>query len=177
VGAAPLEYVHSLHLMMQVLRKPDGGSRGFGFVTYKDEISVEKCLVMQHQLGGRTVELKRAIKKDDMSGGYGGGGAALPLGNFSFRSKIDLGRVTASRGGGLQLAIKKGNMLQEWEIMEGGGGLNTRFASVPTDMLWSVECYHIHVICAWTQDQVFRSRRMRGFYWTHSRRCSGAVEL
>ena len=59
---------------MQVLRKPDGGSRGFGFVTYKDEISVEKCLVMQHQLNGRTVELKRAIKKEDMSGGGGGAG-------------------------------------------------------------------------------------------------------
>lgn len=69
---------------MQVLRKSDGGSRGFGFVTYKDEISVEKCLVMQHQLGGRTVELKRAIKKEEMApgafgpgvgatGGYGGG--------------------------------------------------------------------------------------------------------
>ena len=64
---------------MQVLRKSDGGSRGFGFVTYKDEISVEKCLVMQHQLGGRTVELKRAIKKEEMpAGGYGpSGGAAV----------------------------------------------------------------------------------------------------
>lgn len=68
---------------MQVLRKPDGGSRGFGFVTYKDEISVEKCLVMLHQLNGKTVELKRAIKKEDMApgaysagtppGGVGGG--------------------------------------------------------------------------------------------------------
>ena len=41
-------------------------------MTYKDEISVEKCLVMQHQLGGRTVELKRAIKKEEMpAGAYG----------------------------------------------------------------------------------------------------------
>lgn len=65
----------------QILRKPDGGSRGFGFVTYKDEMSVEKCLVMQHSLSGKTVELKRAVKKEDMSGGggmmggMGGGGA------------------------------------------------------------------------------------------------------
>ncbi|DBA69944.1 TPA: hypothetical protein ACH3X2_012437 [Trebouxia sp. C0005] len=55
-----------------ILRKPDGGSRGFGFVTYKDEMSVEKCLVMQHSLSGKTVELKRAVKKEDMSGGGGG---------------------------------------------------------------------------------------------------------
>lgn len=57
---------------MQILRKPDGGSRGFGFVTYKDEMSVEKCLVMQHSLSGKTVELKRAVKKEEMSGGGGG---------------------------------------------------------------------------------------------------------
>ena len=65
-------------MVLQILRKPDGGSRGFGFVTYKDEMSVEKCLVMQHSLNGRTVELKRAIRKEDMAPGssgasYGGG--------------------------------------------------------------------------------------------------------
>ena len=59
---------------MQILRKPDGGSRGFGFVTYKDEMSVEKCLVMQHSLSGKTVELKRAVKKEEMGGGGGGMG-------------------------------------------------------------------------------------------------------
>ena len=53
-------------------------SRGFGFVTFKDEVSVEKCLVMQHTLNGKPVELKRAIRKEDMAaggsgGGYGGG--------------------------------------------------------------------------------------------------------
>ena len=39
---------------------------------------MEKCLVMQHSLNGRTVELKRAIRKEDMAPGssgaaYGGG--------------------------------------------------------------------------------------------------------
>lgn len=61
-------------MLLQILRKPDGGSRGFGFVTYKDEMSVEKCLVMQHSLSGKTVELKRAVKKEEMSGGGGGMG-------------------------------------------------------------------------------------------------------
>lgn len=61
-------------MLVQILRKPDGGSRGFGFVTYKDEMSVEKCLVMSHSLSGKTVELKRAVKKEDMGGGSVGMG-------------------------------------------------------------------------------------------------------
>ena len=35
---------------------------------------MEKCLVMQHSLSGKTVELKRAVKKEEMSGGGGGMG-------------------------------------------------------------------------------------------------------
>lgn len=60
-----------------VLRKPDGSSRGFGFVTYDDEMSVEKCLVQEHHLSGRRVDVKRAVNKDDgggATGGSGGGG-------------------------------------------------------------------------------------------------------
>ena len=40
---------------LQILRKPDGSSRGFGFVTYSDEKAVEQCLVMQHEIGGKAV--------------------------------------------------------------------------------------------------------------------------
>jgi hypothetical protein len=57
-----------------VLRKHDGGSRGFGFVTYDDEISVEKCLVMPHVLNGKAVEVKRAVGKEQSPGGAGMGG-------------------------------------------------------------------------------------------------------
>lgn len=38
---------------MQILRKLDGSSRGFGFVTFVHELSVEKCLVMQHSINGK----------------------------------------------------------------------------------------------------------------------------
>ena len=95
-----------------MLRKPDGGSRGFGFVTFRDEMSVEKCLVMTHVLNGkqvapcgawpvlaapqgrapesagrprrRQVEIKRAVKKEDMgnsaaAGSMFVGGAGGPL--------------------------------------------------------------------------------------------------
>jgi RNA recognition motif-containing protein len=57
-----------------VLRKPDGSSRGFGFVTFEDEVSVEKCLVMEHHLAGRRVDVKRAVGKDGDGGGGGSGG-------------------------------------------------------------------------------------------------------
>ena len=57
-----------------MLRKPDGTSRGFGFVTYEDEVSVEKCLVMEHHLAGRRVDVKRAVGKDEAPGGVGGMG-------------------------------------------------------------------------------------------------------
>lgn len=41
----------------------EGQSRGFGFVTFKDEISVEKCLLVNHFIKGKKVELKRAVPK------------------------------------------------------------------------------------------------------------------
>lgn len=47
---------------VQVVRR-EGMSRGFGFVTFKDEISVEKCLLVNHFIKGRKVELKRAVPK------------------------------------------------------------------------------------------------------------------
>lgn len=61
-------------------------SRGFGFVTFKDEVSVEKCLVMQHTLNGKPVELKRAIRKEDMgAGGYSGGAPSPSSVAYAYR--------------------------------------------------------------------------------------------
>lgn len=56
--------VYHLRLLcvVQVVRR-EGQSRGFGFVTFADEISVEKCLLVSHYIKGRKVELKRAVPK------------------------------------------------------------------------------------------------------------------
>lgn len=52
---------------LQIVRKQDGTSRGFGFVTFADEMSVEKCLVIQHELKGRRVDLRRAVPREQMA--------------------------------------------------------------------------------------------------------------
>lgn len=59
-----------------VLRKPDGSSRGYGFVTFEDEMSVEKCLVQEHFINGHILDCKRAMAKEHHGppgGGHGGG--------------------------------------------------------------------------------------------------------
>jgi hypothetical protein len=48
-----------------ILRTPDGAVRGYGFVTFDDEVSVEKCLVQQHSIAGKLVECKRANPRDN----------------------------------------------------------------------------------------------------------------
>lgn len=61
--------------------KNNGISRGFGFVTFLDEISTEKALVCAHSIVGRRVDVKRAVPKEMQPmgsmgggrGGYGGG--------------------------------------------------------------------------------------------------------
>ncbi|CAD7702390.1 unnamed protein product [Ostreobium quekettii] len=79
-----------------IVRTKEGSSRGFGFVTFKDEISVEKCLVQMHTLpNGKSVDLKRAVPREQMggsgpiSGSYSNGGP----GGFG-------GRRGGGRGGG-----------------------------------------------------------------------------
>jgi len=50
-----------------VVVRRDNVSRGFGFVTFKDEMSVEKCLVEAHILpNGRRVDIKRAVPRDQI---------------------------------------------------------------------------------------------------------------
>lgn len=44
-----------------VLRWPDGRSRGFGYVTFADATAASVALRQAHQLGGRSVDVKRAV--------------------------------------------------------------------------------------------------------------------
>jgi heterogeneous nuclear ribonucleoprotein A1/A3 len=44
-----------------VLRWPDGRSRGFGYVTFADVVSANAVLQESHSLGGRDVDVKRAV--------------------------------------------------------------------------------------------------------------------
>lgn len=57
-----LLYVLAVHACMQVVRR-EGKSRGFGFVTFREDVSVEKCLLVNHYIKNRKVELKRAVPK------------------------------------------------------------------------------------------------------------------
>lgn len=64
-----------------VVRK-NGVSRGFGFVTFKNEMSVEKCLVEAHMLpNGRRVDIKRAVPRDQIS-------PTAPYGYLPFRGRM-----------------------------------------------------------------------------------------
>ena len=65
-------------LMFQIVRRWDGASRGFGFVTFADEMSVEKCLVVQHELNNKRVDLRRAVPKEQMAA-LGGFPGAMPM--------------------------------------------------------------------------------------------------
>ncbi|MEW5303456.1 MAG: hypothetical protein WDW36_006144 [Sanguina aurantia] len=90
-----------------VIVRQDGISRGFGFVTYSDTAPVDKCLqIGQHQIGGKRVEVKRAVPKEG-GGDRGGGGG---------------GYAMASRGGGFNNSGMRGGMGSGGGGGYGGGG-------------------------------------------------------
>ncbi|KAL7681300.1 putative RNA recognition motif domain, nucleotide-binding alpha-beta plait domain superfamily [Plasmopara halstedii] len=47
-------------------------SRGFGFITFEDESSVAEVISKNHEIHGKSVEIKRAEPKEARSGGGGG---------------------------------------------------------------------------------------------------------
>ncbi len=43
-----------------MIDKPTNKSRGFGFVTFEDEETINEVLSAEHEIAGRRVEVKRA---------------------------------------------------------------------------------------------------------------------
>ena len=49
-----------------IVADQNGVSRGFGFVTYDNTISIEKALIIKHTFGDRVVDCKRAVPKEEI---------------------------------------------------------------------------------------------------------------
>lgn len=49
---------------LQVVRDHAGVGKGFAFVVYENVMSVECALVEKHYFGGRKVDIKRAVPRD-----------------------------------------------------------------------------------------------------------------
>jgi len=55
--------------------KATGKCKGFGFIEYEDYDSVDRCVLKKrHELNGKTVEVKKAVPKEEMSRDQGMGG-------------------------------------------------------------------------------------------------------
>ncbi|KAJ1477883.1 hypothetical protein T484DRAFT_2986277, partial [Baffinella frigidus] len=55
-----------------VMKYRDGTPRGFGYVTFVDEASVDKAVSSRNSIGGRDVDVKRAMSKEEMDSGKEG---------------------------------------------------------------------------------------------------------
>jgi hypothetical protein len=96
----------------------EGVSRGFGFITYSDEIAVEKCLVVAHYIGGKKVELKRAIPKEEMEAAEAAATAAAagpdPLSPGSAATAGGGAAAGSASGGGGRRASGSGGPQQQF---------------------------------------------------------------
>ncbi|KXZ42166.1 hypothetical protein GPECTOR_192g312 [Gonium pectorale] len=89
-----------------VIMRKDGVTRGFGFVTFADPISVEKVLVMRQVIRDKTVDCKRATPRESTPstgggrGGYGGRGGDRGYGGYGGRGGYGGGYGSSYGGAG-----------------------------------------------------------------------------
>ena len=86
-----------------ILRKPDGSSRGYGFVTFEDEMSVEKCLVQEHFVNGHSLDCKRANAKEQHGGPRGGPPGMMMGGGGNGGGGLGGGGGPTMMGGGMPM--------------------------------------------------------------------------
>ncbi|KAJ9510483.1 hypothetical protein QJQ45_015952, partial [Haematococcus lacustris] len=85
-----------------IVRHPDGGTRGFGFVTFAQSQSAEACAGRTHDIEGRVVEVKQAVPRDAMAerGGDMRGRGGPERGRGGYGGSYGGGGGYGDRGGG-----------------------------------------------------------------------------
>lgn len=113
------------------MRTPDGHSRGFGFVTFDDPVSVQKCLETQHTINGRGVEIKPAVPREEDGfrggrgggrggyGGMGGGYGGMRGGGYGGGGYGGMGGGYGNRGGNMGYGMMGGMVSGRWAGVHG----------------------------------------------------------
>jgi len=115
--------------------KTSGKCKGFGFIEYEDYDSVDRCVLKKrHELNGKTVEVKKAVPKEEMSRdqGMGGGrrddGYGASAGGNSWGGNYGGNDFRGGMGGGFggrQGGFDGGNWGQSYGNNYGGGAMKS----------------------------------------------------
>jgi len=101
--------------------KDTGKRKRFCFVEFNDYDPVDKCIIKgQHEIGGRRIDVKKAVSREDMAGGGGGAGGRGGRGGRGGGGGGRGGGYGGGRGGGGGGYQNGGG--QQWGSGGGGGG-------------------------------------------------------